>query len=419
MRQPGPRTFAAAGIGPYNPHAMVTSGASARAIRMAHAAFVLTGAVTTLLGPLLPVLVDRWALDDAQAGAFFTAQFAGSMCGVALSASLGARGFERAIASGLLLMAVGVGGLWTAGWPWALLLVTCYGVGLGLAIPATNLLVADSAPARRSAALNILNLAWGIGAVATPPALGWLAARGRADAFIACLAIALLLAGGAMVVSTGHEPSAGCRKKTDARAQAVPWRSPAFAVFALLFFLYVGTENAIAGWVAVHAHRIDPSPVALSTPSFFWGALLAGRALAPALLARTTELRLIVAGLATAAIGVGSLLLASGMTGVFASVTLCGLGLAAVFPTTIAQLSRAFGDASARAAAAAFLMAGFGGATLPPLVGLISEATGALRVGLVVPLLGCALMIVLHSYGTRLGMANGAGQSELRSPRMP
>ena len=42
----------------------------------AHAAFVLTGTVTTLLGPLLPVLATRWALEDASAGLLFTAQFA-------------------------------------------------------------------------------------------------------------------------------------------------------------------------------------------------------------------------------------------------------------------------------------------------------------------------------------------------------
>ena len=50
-----------------------------------YAAFVLTGIVTTLLGPVLPVLVSWWGLDDGDAGVLFVAQFAGSMLGSAIS----------------------------------------------------------------------------------------------------------------------------------------------------------------------------------------------------------------------------------------------------------------------------------------------------------------------------------------------
>lgn len=54
---------------PYN-RAMPSTpaGVPAGAVPVAHAAFVLTGVVTTLLGPLLPVLLVRWSLDDAVSG---------------------------------------------------------------------------------------------------------------------------------------------------------------------------------------------------------------------------------------------------------------------------------------------------------------------------------------------------------------
>src|SRR5438093_12949422 len=52
---------------------------------LVHAAFVLTGVMTTLLGPMLPVFSARWSLSDSQAGYLFTAQFAASILGVALS----------------------------------------------------------------------------------------------------------------------------------------------------------------------------------------------------------------------------------------------------------------------------------------------------------------------------------------------
>src|SRR5204862_377197 len=40
--------------------------------------------------------------------------------------------------------------------------------GLGIGIPATNLWIAETSGANRAAALNLINLAWGIGAVALP-----------------------------------------------------------------------------------------------------------------------------------------------------------------------------------------------------------------------------------------------------------
>src|SRR2546429_9856558 len=55
---------------------------------LVHAAFVLTGVMTTLLGTMLPVFSARWALSDSQAGYLFTAQFATSILGVAISSAL-------------------------------------------------------------------------------------------------------------------------------------------------------------------------------------------------------------------------------------------------------------------------------------------------------------------------------------------
>jgi FHS family glucose/mannose:H+ symporter-like MFS transporter len=374
------------------------------AVIAAHLAFVLTGTVTTLLGPLLPVLAARWSLDDARTGYFFTAQFAGSMAGVGISGALVSRyGFQVALSIGLAVMALGVGGLGAPAWSGALLSVGCYGVGLGIAIPSTNLLVAEAAPDRRSAALNILNLAWGIGAVLAPPTFASLTARHGANAFIFGLAAALAAAMVGIVLLASPTQRAERREVQPTRS-APPrwWRSPVFFVFGALFFVYVGTENALAGWVAVYGQRLEPSAAAASTPAFFWAALLVGRALAPTGLRWLGEALVVQSGLLLAALGVGLLLSATTLTGVMLSTSLCGLGLAAVFPTTIAQLSRQFAGASVRAAAAAFALAGLGGATVPWLVGVCSTNAGSLRAGLMIPLIGCLAMITLHAYRSRI-----------------
>jgi fucose permease len=365
--------------------------------RGAHIAFLLTGSVTTMLGPLLPVLAARWSLDDARAGHLFVAQFAGSMSGVACSAPLAARiGFTGTIAVGLTAMTIGVGGLALVGWPGALLTVACYGWGLGVAIPTTNLLVAARAPHRRAEALNLLNLVWGVGAMLSAPVVAWCAARARTDTFLLTLAAALGLL--AIVLLAYAARAREAREAPAARQEGVRramWTSSVFFVYAALFYVYVGTENAVAGWIATFAHRVDASAAAGATPALFWAGLLAGRGAVPMLLRRTTEQALVQGGLALAAASLTLILLSPTLTGIMAGTALCGIGLSAVFPTTIAQLSRRFSDPGA--AAAAFALAGLGGATVPWLVGILSASSGDLRAGLAVPLGGCLLMMALHA----------------------
>src|SRR3981189_3981885 len=72
-------------------------------------AFLPTGILTTLLGPMLPILIARWALNDTQAGNLFLVPFLASLAGVQLSGLLLTRwGFRPAFLWGLVLMAGGV-----------------------------------------------------------------------------------------------------------------------------------------------------------------------------------------------------------------------------------------------------------------------------------------------------------------------
>jgi fucose permease len=73
-----------------------------------------------------------------------------------------------------------------------------------------------------------------------------------------------------------------------------------------------------------------------------------------------------------------------------------GLGLAAIFPTTFAIFTRYFGARSSELTGSFFVVGGLGGALIPLLVGFVSGRTGDLRLGLLVPALGVAAMIVLQ-----------------------
>lgn len=377
-----------------------------------HGGFVLTGVVTTLLGPILPVLSTRWSLNDAQAGYLFTSQFVGTTAGALLSGSLDRRlGRLRSLAAGFSLMAIGVAALAMASWLVGLASTLCYGLGLGLVIPLTNLLVAEANAVRSATALNVLNMAWGVGAVVWPLVAAAVIRSAGADAPL--FVLALLLAAVAFWMASprylpaNHLPD----RKGSFEAGASPWSDPWLPLLGALFFLYVGTENAVGGWAASYAQRLSTEPGSpwAMAPSFFWAALLVGRGLAPAILRRVAEANLALVGLMIATLGVTTLLATRRLEGVFAGVAVAGLGLASVFPITIAMLSHHFGALAARVAGATFALAGLGGATLPWLVGFVSNHCDSLRMGLAVPLLATLVMLALHFGHARAPLANALG----------
>ena len=49
------------------------------------AGFVLSGIATTIIGPMLPIFIRRWGLDDAQAGIFPMLQFFAALVGTLAS----------------------------------------------------------------------------------------------------------------------------------------------------------------------------------------------------------------------------------------------------------------------------------------------------------------------------------------------
>ncbi|MGH9509395.1 MAG: MFS transporter [Terriglobales bacterium] len=381
---------------------------------------MLTGIVTTLLGPILPTLAETWSLRDSQAGFLFTAQFAGSIAGVTLHTLLSRWSLRMLLMVGFVLMALGVGLLPLGHWPAGLAFVFCYGVGLGLTLPSTNLAVSEANPERRAAALNLLNLAWGCGAVAWPLVATWSHNRDYGSAVLFVLGALLALSG---VAAWLLLPSRVVRQEETAglvEKHAKPWQQPPSPLLGLLFFLYVGIENGVAGWASTYVQRMGPVSAAGwgVIPAFFWGALLLGRAAAPLALRWVSEGRLLLMGLGLATCGITGLLMTRNFAGAALSVMLTGVGLAPVFPGAVALLSHLFGASAHRLAGTMFGLAGLGGAVLPWSIGAVSGMFGTLRAGLLVPLCGNLLMIALilriHRHGTQHTLAAVASSPQLR-----
>jgi fucose permease len=168
-------------------------------------------------------------------------------------------------------------------------------------------------------------------------------------------------------------------------------------MFGLLFFLYVGTENSISGWVATYARRIQASQNDLWAlmPSFFWAGLLFGRLFLPVVLRRVAELKLLRACLILAVSGCVLLLCAAKLAVVAAACALSGAGLAGVFPIAMSHLSAYCGTENREFAGIVLAIGGLGGGVIPWLVGVVSSSLGSLRAGLLIPLIGAVSMIVI------------------------
>jgi len=378
-----------------------TASASASTLTTAaYIAFVPIGIANVLLGPLLPTLSARWSLNYAQAGALFTAQYMASTIAVALSgAVVWWRGYRFAMKSGMVLMAAGLAVL-LLGTKWlGVLSIAVYGGGLGIAVPAANLMVAELNPTRRAATLNWLNFYWSAGAVSCPFLVAAATRIHRMPLFLT------VVSGFALIVVAGiHRLPANLaepRSPANGTIKLVPViqaQLRVFLILAALFFIYVGTENGFGGWVASFAKSLGSLSPAMSliTPSFFYASLMLGRWLATLLLRFDTEIRLVRIGLLLACAGTAGLLSSHGWVGVVVSACAAGLGLSCVYPITISLLSKEFGSASARIGSIMFVLSNIGGGLLPWFVGLVSNRSGTLKIGLLIPLCGCALMLGLY-----------------------
>ncbi|HKR84516.1 MAG TPA: MFS transporter [Terriglobales bacterium] len=379
------------------------SRAHSRLPLVAHAVFVPTGMVTVMLGPLLPVLATKWSLTDTQAGYLITAQFLGALVGtISSSLSLTHLGFRSSMTAGQLLMALGVASLASQSCVVGALAISCYGAGIGLTIPAGNLMVASMSTQRRSTALNLLNFSWSAGAVSCPFLLAIVQKTEGTQFFLYAIAICLVLLT-AVLAPLGDiapEPKPVGSAGSEIQSSHLQYlRTPVAIMLGALFFIYVGTENALGVWLASYAKRTSDASVItwMSMPSYFYGALLLGRALAPLTLRRLPDREQTWLGLLLAGTSILLLIFSRSIAGIATCALFAGLGLSTLYPITIAFLSASFGSKASHIGGVMFALSTLGGATVPWLVGFVSTEFQSLRTALIVPLAGCLVMLLIFS----------------------
>lgn len=368
--------------------------------------FLGLGVITAAIGPSLPDLAQRSGSSLAGAGGVYTGLFFGALAVQAATGALLDRvGIRPILLISLLALGAGLGLLPLApGLTWLLLLSVLAGLGHGAVDVALNVMVAQAFPQRRAAAVNLLNVFFGVGAI-----LGPAAASLSLNLWDTAVPALWLGAGLQLLLLPFLYVQLPRQKPADLPAEGGAGQrgllaSPLLWSMAGVILLYVGLENGMGGWVSTYMQQtsgLNPASAAL-TASAFWMALTGGRLLAALVGLRLSATRLLGISLATATAGALVLTAGSGRTGLsIAGILLLGLGFGPVFPTTLAKATAAFPQAAGAAASLVVASGSVGGMLLPWLQGVVLATYGPYA-AILLTLAGCLVMLACFGLLNRL-----------------
>jgi fucose permease len=341
------------------------------------ARFFALGVLTAAIGPALPDLAARSGSSLAVVGTVITALFLGALVSLLVAGPLNDRlGQRPVLLAGVVLLAAGTLGLATSqALPLMLACAVVAGLGHGAIDVSTNVLIAEVFATRSAAALNLLNVFFGLGAVAGP-AIAGLTLRLWGTALPALwLGAGLALLEAPLILLLASAPPAQA-DAAPVHAAASLLRSTRLWAIGALVLLYVGVENGIASWTTVYLERttaLDQAAGALIT-SGYWLALTGGRVVAAFAGARLAAERMLLIALAGGLAGGALLATSTGSAPLtIVAVLLIGFCFGPIFPTALAVTTATFRRAPGTAASVVVAMGSAGGTLLPWLQGVLLE----------------------------------------------
>jgi fucose permease len=350
---------------------------------------LLFGVTLTTLGAVLPPLITRYGLEKAYAGSFLALMSLGILAGSLVFGPVVDRyGYRCVLVAGALGVALGLAAI---AWATSTILLrsamVAFGFGGGLLNGATNALVADVTPEGRGSGLALLGVFFGIGAFGVPLLLGLL---------LRWLTYTTIVAGLALLVVVPLLDFAAVEFPPPKQAQGFPLRrvgallgDATLLLVGLMLFLQSGMEITLGGWSAQYVREVLglSEQRSILVLSLFWVGMVAARLILTRLLRSTPAATVYSGFLAVALVGAVMLLAIPRAVHAGAGLFLVGFGLAAGYPILLGLLGGLYHDLTGTAFSAVFVMALFGGSTIPYLTGVLGDWQG-LRASLVVVPIG-------------------------------
>ncbi|HLY18007.1 MAG TPA: MFS transporter [Bryobacteraceae bacterium] len=306
-------------------------------------AIFVYGMIAAMLGTILPDLSARFHLTPRQNGQIAFAQALGLiLASIAVGPLIDNEGKKVGLVLGLALITLALFALpQSKGFRTVMMYMFLLGLGGAIIVTAANALVSDINPARRGTTLNLLNLFFGLGGLATP----FISANlFRRNSLRLCYTVAALTAATLVIhVLTPMPPPSGERSFDFSQVGPVLGK-PVLFLLAFFLFLYVTCEVGVWNWLAQHliAQGI-PEGRALNILSlgFALGLLIGRVAVSPILISVPAPTVTLAAAIMMTVTTFLMLKTSKPMTaGVL--VFLAGISMAPVFPTTLAMVGDAF-----------------------------------------------------------------------------
>ena len=388
------------------------SGIGARAMldAVAYASIFVFGIVMALLGAVMPVLTSQLSLGLDAVGMLFLVTNASMLAAsLVVGPVMDRAGLKAPLAVGAVLVAIALILIARAAALHDVVVgVAALGFGGGALNAGANTLVADlhEDPERKAAALNLLGVFFGFGALVLPLSIGVL---------LSSVGLAALLGAGALLCTATAIAVFALRFPAPKQARGFPLAEmgrflgvPLVLAFAFLLFFQSGNEFLLGGYFTTFLTRDLAMPIEYASYVLagYWAAIMAARVLLSGLVLRFGAHRVVAGGALLASCGALVVAAAPDPAVAVAGVLVIGFALAGIFPTVLGLAGAAFSDHSGTVFGILFTIALTGGMTMPWVAGHLAEAAG-LRMVFVLAAVNFVAIAVLNSVARRAMRAAG------------
>ncbi len=354
--------------------------------------FLCSGAMSTLLGAMLPAMQAEYSMSYALRGYVLSSHQIGNFFAVFLSGfipyAIGRKKSTLILGSlivlGLLLMTA-------TGNPFILIVAFAFtGMGRGTLSNITNVVVSENT-GNKAAGLNILHASFAIGAFISPfvavfaTAIEW---RIAAWVFAFLMLTALIFVGGSTLSNTPMK-----KEKTSSE---IPFqKSFSFWLNTFIMFFYLAGEASLTGWLVTYFNDTGLMSTSLSQSmqSFLWVMILLGRLCCASLSSKMDKSVLILA--MGAMMTLCFVLMISAQSTALVVIGLLGLGfsMSGIYPTTLSTMDSRY-NSSTVATGTCIATATVGGILMPIIIGEVAEVSG-IRGGVATISVALAIMVIL------------------------
>ena len=361
-------------------------------------ALFLFGMTLITLGSIMPALTTKFESLGLNAGVLVAVLPIGILLGSLVFGPVVDRyGYKLLLIISVLISAASLEGLaFTKSLTLLYICIFLIGFGGGIINGGTSALVADISEKNKGAALSLLGVFFGIGAVGMPLLLGLLSQHFEYTTILAAVGLFMLIPVFYFLFLAFPRPK---------QAQGFPLKAglslvkqPALLLTGFFLFFQSGVESLVNNWTTsyLHSQLAVSGEKALYALSFSVVGLTVARLLLGSILKKTSSFVIMLVSLALVAAG-GLILYSTVSYSIsFAALIMMGMGLAGGFPVILGYVGQLYANLSGTAFSIALVIALTGNTLINYSFGVIAKDFGIGYLPLmIVACIGCMFIVLL------------------------